>query len=212
MDQRNDVAWDDMVLVGIVARTHGLRGHVVLNALTDFAEERFRAGAVVWGRVAGVVTPLHVESLRMQGARPVVTFAGYDDIDRAEGLAGVELRIPEQALQPLADGSWYHHQLVGCAVVTDDGAHVGAVSKVEDGAGGTLLVVKGERGEILIPLAEEICTLVDVAGRRIQIAPPPGLLELNDLARGPGLPPSPRLRRTGQARRRRPSPSDSGGS
>jgi 16S rRNA processing protein RimM len=212
MDQRDDATWDDMVLVGIVARTHGLRGHVVLNALTDFADERFKVGAVVWGRIAGAVTPLHIESMRMQGARPVVTFAGYDDLDRAEGLAGVELRIPEQALQPLADGSWYHHQLVGCAVVTDDGVHVGAVSKVEDGAGGTLLVVKGERGEILIPLAEEICTLVDVAEQRIQIAPPPGLLELNDLAGRPGLPPSPRLRRTGRPRPRRPSPSGSGGS
>ena len=194
MDERNEVAWDDMVLVGIVARTHGLRGHVVLNALTDFADERFKVGAVVWGRIAGVITPLHIESLRMQGARPVVMFAGYDDIDRAEELAGVELRIPEQALQPLADGSWYHHQLVGCAVVTNDGAHVGAVSKVEDGAGGTLLVVNGDRGEILIPLAEEICTRVDVASRRIQIAPPPGLLDLNETRREPAQPVSPKRR------------------
>lgn len=195
MDERNDEAWDDMVLVGIVARAHGLRGHVFVNALTDFADERFKVGAIVWGRIAGVVTPLHVESSRMQGGRPVVTFAGYGDIDRAEELAGIELRIPERDLQPLADGTWYHHQLVGCVVVTNDGAHVGAVSKVEDGAGGTLLVVKGERGEILIPLAEEICTVVNVAGRQIQIAPPPGLLELNEEARRPGLAKQPRRAR-----------------
>lgn len=183
MNQRNDAAWDDMVLVGIVARTQGLRGHVFVNALTDFADERFKAGATVWGRIAGAVTPLQIESMRIQGGRPVVTFAGYADVDRAEELSGVELRIPEQDLQPLADGSWYHHQLVGCAVVTDEGTHVGTVSKVEDGAGGTLLIVQGERGEILIPLAEDICTAVDVAGRQIRIAPPPGLLELNEPSR-----------------------------
>lgn len=197
MDQRNDATWDDMVLVGIVARTQGLRGHVFVNPLTDFADERFKTGATVWGRIAGVVTPLHIESLRMQGGRPVVTFAGYADVDRAEELAGVELRIPEQDLQPLADGSWYHHQLVGCVVVTDAGAHVGAVSKVEDGAGGALLVVKGERSEILIPLAEEICTAVDVAGRQIRIAPPPGLLELNETGERPA--PNDAARRPGEA-------------
>ena len=192
MDQRNDATWDDMVLVGIVARTQGLRGHVFVNALTDFADERFKVGATVWGRIAGVVTPLQVESLRIQGGRPVVTFAGYGDVDRAEELAGVELRIPEQDLQPLADGSWYHHQLVGCAVVTEDGAHVGTVSKVDDGASGALLIVNGERGEILIPLAEDICTVVDVAGRQIRIAPPPGLLELNETRERPAKPVSPK--------------------
>src|SRR5688572_8339777 len=149
MDERNDGAWEDMVLVGTVARTQGLRGHLFVNAVTDFVDERFKAGAVVWSRIAGVVTPLRIESLRIQSGRPVVTFAGYDDVERAEELAGVELRIPESDLQPLADGFWYHYQLVGCEVVTHAGQPVGMVSRVEDGAGGTLLVVKGERSEIL---------------------------------------------------------------
>jgi len=195
MDESNDSAWDGMVLVGIVGRTHGLRGHVALSALTDFVEERFKVGSVLWSRIAGVVTTLRIDSMRVQGGRPVVTFAGYEDVDRAQELAGVELRIPEGELQPLADGSYYHHQLVGCAVVTTDGAPLGTVSKVEDGAGGALLVVTGERGEILIPLAEEICTAVDVAQRQIRVAPPPGLIELNELARGRGDEPvSPKLR------------------
>jgi 16S rRNA processing protein RimM len=188
MTQRNDAAWDDMVLVGIVARTHGLHGHLVLNAHTDFVEERFKVGEVLWSRIGGVVTPLHVESMRVQSGRPVVTFAGYGHVDQAQELAGAELRIPERDLQPLADGSYYHHQLVGCAVVTNDGIQLGRVSKVEDGAGGTLLVVTGERGEILIPLAAEICTSIDVVRRQIEIAPPPGLIELNAStrrARGP---------------------------
>ena len=84
MNEPLNAAWDDMVLVGIIARTQGLRGHVFVNALTDFADERFKAGATVWGRIAGVVTPLQIESLRIQGGRPVVTFAGYGDVDRAE--------------------------------------------------------------------------------------------------------------------------------
>ena len=197
MDERNDVAWDDMVLVGTVARAHGLRGHVVLNALTDFVEERFKVGEVLWGRIAGTVTPLRIESMRVQSGRPVVTFADYDDVDRAQELAGVELRIAERDLQPLADGSYYHHQLVGCVVITNEGVELGTVSKVEDGAGGALLVVTGARGEILIPLADEICVSIEIAERRIRIVPPPGLIELNESARGPGLQPRQKRRKEG---------------
>ena len=209
MEQRNDVSWDDMVLVGIVARTHGLRGHVVLNALTDFVEERFKVGEVLWSRIAGTVTPLRIESMRVQGGRPVVTFEGYDEVDRAEELAGVELRIAERDLQPLADGSYYHHQLVGCAVVTSDGVELGTVGKVEDGAGGTLLVVNGAQGEILIPLAEEICPAIEIAERRIRITPPPGLIELNEAVRRPAEPVSP-TRPPEPWRRRKPRSGEGG--
>ena len=56
--------------------------------------------------------------------------------------------------------------------------------RVEGGAGGSRLVVDGERGEILIPLAVDICVDVDVAARRIRIEPPEGLIELNETKRG----------------------------
>ena len=42
--------WDDMVLVGRIARPHGLRGQVVVNPETDFVEERFVSGATMWTR------------------------------------------------------------------------------------------------------------------------------------------------------------------
>jgi 16S rRNA processing protein RimM len=72
---------------------------------------------------------------------------------------------------------------VGCAVQTAEGATVGTVVRVESGAGGSRLVVDGARGEILVPLAVDICVEVDVAGRRIRIQPPDGLLGLNETRR-----------------------------
>ena len=50
-------AWDDMVVVGRIARPHGLRGHVIVNPDTDFVETRFRPGADVWIRTAGGPVP-----------------------------------------------------------------------------------------------------------------------------------------------------------
>ena len=182
MTDRTEPAWSDMVLVGTVARPHGLRGHVVINAQTDFPEERFRPGAALWIEEAPE-RPLIVASARVQNRRPIVGFVGVDRVEQAEALAGRELRIPEQALQPLPAGQFYHHQLVGCAVVGRDGVAIGDVVRVEDGAGGSLLVVTAGAQEVLIPLAEEICTTIDVGQRRIEVTLPEGLLELNETRR-----------------------------
>ena len=175
--------WDDLILVGTIARPHGLRGLVAVNPATDFPEERFTVAACFWTKSASGVSTLQIESVRFQSGRPIVGFAGHATVEQAQTLAGLELRIAEDALQPLTGAAYYHHQLVGCAVVTRDGIPVGTVVRV-DGAGGSLLVVKGDGGEVLIPMAEDICTVVDVTARRIEVSPPEGLLELNVPADG----------------------------
>ena len=71
--------------------------------------------------------------------------------------------MPEETLQPLEPGAYYEHQLVGCAVETAGGDAVGTVVRVDGGAGGSRLVVDGARGEVLIPLAVDICVEIDVA-------------------------------------------------
>src|ERR1051325_1394190 len=124
-------AWEDMVLVGRVARSHGIRGLVAVNPETDFVAERFREGAQVWTRVDGQERLLTSVDARVEGPRPIVAFDGYGSIEAAEGLAGAELRVPESALQALPEGSYYLHQLVGCRVETIDGALVGDVKRVE---------------------------------------------------------------------------------
>ncbi len=173
-------AWDDMVLVGRVARPHGIRGQVVVNPETDFVEDRFVPGAVFWTRSPRGDEQLVVASARVQNGRPVLAFDGIATVEDAGRLAGLELRIPEDSLQALEDGAYYQHQLVGCVVVTADGRTLGAVTRVDGGIAGSLLAVNGPRGEILVPFAADICVQVDVAGRTITIAPPEGLLELNE--------------------------------
>lgn len=174
-------------MVGRMTRPHGLRGHVVVHPETDFAEERFKPGAVVWTRSAQGDEQLTISSSRMQNGRPVVSFEGMASIEAVERLAGLELRVPEEALQPLEPGRYYEHQLVGCEVEVVSGQlsgkRVGTVVKVEGGPGGSRFVVEGEQGEILIPFAATICLNVDVEGKKIQIDPPAGLLELNETKR-----------------------------
>jgi 16S rRNA processing protein RimM len=168
-----------MVLVGIVARTHGNRGQVIVNLETDFPEDRFKAGATLFARLAnGPVETLRVTSVRFQQGRPILGIDGIGSIEEAERLAGAELKVPESEQTALPAGTFYHHQLIGCEVVTAAGEAIGKVAKVEGTGAASRLVVRGPRSEVLIPLAEEICT-VDVSEKKIVVYPPEGLLELN---------------------------------
>jgi len=174
-----DADWDDMILVGIVARSHGNRGQVIVNAETDFPETRFRPGARLFVRQAsGAVHAMHLTTARFQQGRPILGFEGIGSIDEAERLAGAELRVPATEQEPLPPGVYYHHELIGCEVVTAAGAAVGKVASVDGAGAASRLVVRSTRGEVLIPLAEEICQ-VDVAARRITVTGPEGLLEVN---------------------------------
>ena len=168
-----------MVLVGRIARPHGLRGQVIVTPETDFVEDRFRVGATFWTRSARGEDILTVGSARVQNGRPVLGFEGFATIEDVERLAGLDLRIPEESLLPLVEGAYYVHDLVGCAVETTSGERIGEVRRVDGGAGASVLSVGGPRGEVLVPLAADICVEVDIAGRRIRVNPPEGLLELN---------------------------------
>ena len=198
------VDWDAMVVVGRVSRPHGLRGQVAIAAETDFIAERFRPGALVWTRSAGRDEQLTIASARVQNGRPVIGFEGLLSVEAVEWLAGLELRVPEASLQPLAPGRYYEHQLVGCTVEDALGESVGTVVRVESGAGGSRLIVQGPRGEILVPLAVDICVEIDLGSRRIRIDPPEGLLELNEVRHRDDL----SADGGGRTRRRRRQPGD----
>jgi 16S rRNA processing protein RimM len=169
-----------MVVVGRVARPHGIRGQVIVNPETDFVEERFRPGSALFALHHGAAVELTVTTVRFHRGRPILGFRDVDSIEGATWLVGGELRVPAEALQRLPAGQHYRHDLVGCQVTTTSGRDLGTVSAVDGPREGSYLVVRKERRELLIPLAAEICVVVDARQRRIVIEPPEGLLELNE--------------------------------
>src|SRR5262249_47652900 len=198
------VTWDEMAVVGRIARPHGIRGQVVVNLETDFPHERFQVGAEFFVKRSPLERPegrslpkttvgdglqavpeqavperLVIATVRFHNERPIIGFEGVGDIDAASVLAGSELRIPVEQLATLPPDMFYRHDLVGCAVSAADGSNIGTVTEVEGTLGGSRLVVTTSRGEVLVPLAAAICRSIDVAGKRIVIEPPEGLLDLN---------------------------------
>jgi 16S rRNA processing protein RimM len=171
--------WDEMAVVGTIARAHGRRGEVIVNLETDFPETRFRPGAEVFVATGGSAVPLRLTTVRFQHGRPVIGIAGVETMDDADALAGQELRVPRGRLAPLPKDTFYRHDLVGCQVETLQGEAVGVVEGVEGTFEGSRLVVSTSAGEALIPLVLGICTTIDTVRRRIVIDPPEGLLALN---------------------------------
>ena len=174
-----DGAWEEMVIIGSIARPHGNRGQVVVDPATDFLEERFRPGGTAWVRGPAGVRRLTMSTVRFHRDRPIVGFEGVATISDAEALGRGELRVPEAALGPLPEGTYYHHDLVGCTVTTTGGETVGEVKRIEEQPAHRLLVIVGASGEVLVPFTSGICVEVSPGARRIVIHPPDGLLELN---------------------------------
>src|SRR3954452_25461186 len=169
--------WDEMATVGRIARAHGLKGQVIVNLDTDFPEERFQPGAELFVERGGNVAPLTITTVRFHRERPVIGLRGIASIADAASLAGLELRVPLDALAALPQGAFYRHDLIGCRVETTSGGTVGVVSDVEGTMAGSRLVVDGGGGEILVPLAAEICREIDPVDKRIVRHPPAGLID-----------------------------------
>jgi 16S rRNA processing protein RimM len=174
-----DAEWNDCAVVGRVARAHGNRGEVIVNPDTDFVEDRFRVGAEFLVKRVGGTARVRVTAMRVHLGRPIIAIEGVVTMNDAEAMAGVELRVSVDELERLPEGTYYRHDLVGCRVETAGGEVVGPVDKVEGDLGASWLVVKAPDGEVLIPLAQAICVVIDIAARRIVVDPPQGLLEVN---------------------------------
>jgi 16S rRNA processing protein RimM len=174
-----DAEWNDCAVVGRVARAHGNRGEVIVNPDTDFVHDRFRVGAEFFVKRPSGIARVRVTAMRVHQGRPIVAIEGVVTMNDAEAMAGEELRVPVGELGPLPKGTYYRHDLVGCRVETASGAVVGDVEKVEGDLGTSRLVVRAPDGEVLIPLVQPICVVIDTAARRIVIDPPEGLLDVN---------------------------------
>lgn len=173
--------WGSMLRVGKVVRPHGLRGLLVVEIETDFADERFAPGAVVWREGTGGAAPLvlTVTESRPHGSRWLIGVEGVASMEDADVFRGVELRIPEEARKTLGPNEYYLDDLIGCEVRTVGGEPVGRVQTVYTGTASALLGVDREGAEVLVPLVPSMCPEIDVAGKRIVVDPPEGLLDVN---------------------------------
>jgi len=166
-----------------VLRPWGRRGEVAAEVLTDFPK-RLTALKEAWlydGR--NPPRPVSIRSCRMHIGQAVIHFAGVESINDAERLRGLELQIPFSERAAVSPGRHYISELLGCEIWEHGAdAPLGSVREVLNNGGRAeswLLAVETPRGELLIPLAAEICTRIDTEAKRIEVRLPEGLRDLN---------------------------------
>ncbi len=174
-----------MTLARLV-RPHGRRGEVAAEVLTDFPDRLTRLSSVYLSDGTTEPRSTQVRSCwlsQSRGGQAIFLFEGSDSISDAEKLVGLEVQIPIAERTPLPGGSYYVTDLIGCQLYDGAGSQLGKVRDVqftgEDTPGTPLLVIDAPEGELLVPLAQEICTRIDLAARRVDVKLPEGLRDLN---------------------------------
>ena len=173
---------DRFLAVARVVRPQGRRGEVLAEPLTDFSARFQELHAVFLENTGTAPQPIKVEYVWPHKGRVVIKFSGVNSISDAEGLNGRHILILAEDRMPLPPSHYYLWELQGCRVVKEHGGievEVGTVTGIEPTGGVDLLHVATPQGDVLIPLAQEICTKIDTAARIILIDPPEDLLELN---------------------------------
>ena len=166
-------AFADLVAIGRVVKPQGRKGEVLVESFSDRKDRFPSLRAVYLADEGGPAREVKVMDCWPHKGRFVVKLDGVDSIDEAEALRGAELRIGEEDLESLPSGSYYHHQLRGLTAVDEAGGELGRVEDIlETGAEAPVLVVKGRKGEVLVPLAETFIRNVDLeAGRVVVVIP-----------------------------------------
>jgi 16S rRNA processing protein RimM len=192
------------VLVARILRARGNKGEVAAEILTDFPERLTRLKEIFVGKADGKneLRPMALKSCWLSQnhrGQAVFHFEGCNSISEAEKFRGLEVLLPFEQRVTLPAGQYFVTDLIGCSVFENPAAPpivssspcslseapflLGTVRDVqfpgEEISGTPLLEVETSQGEVLIPLAVDICTKIDTGARRIDVFLPDGLRDLN---------------------------------
>jgi 16S rRNA processing protein RimM len=175
---------NDRLTLARLLRPRGLQGEIAAEILTDFPDRLTKLREVwLWDGFSAEPRTAKVTKCWLstsRGGQAIFHFAGVNSIEDAEPLRGLEVQVPFSERTRLEPGTYYISDLIGCEVwdVAETAEKIGSVRGVQE-AGTPVLEVETPEGEVLIPLAMEICTKIDIAARRIEAKMPEGLLDLN---------------------------------
>lgn len=169
------------VCLGVVGAPHGVRGAVRIKSFTD--EPAAIAGYGALEDEAGARQfKLQVISAAKGDGMIIAKLAGIADRDRAETLRGLRLYLPRAALPPPGEDEFYYADLIGLAAMLEDGAPIGKIIAVHDFGAGDVLEIASEGSvhggqPVLVPFTRAAVPVVDLAGHRVVIDPPEGLID-----------------------------------
>jgi len=163
----------DFILVATLRRPHGLRGEVQVSLDTDFPE-RIQVGDRLY--MGEDFQPLTISSRRIHADGLLLGFEEFPDRDSLAGIRNQPLFVEAGNRPELADGQYYHHQLIGMQVSDEEGQDLGVLSEIlNTGANDVYVVRTSEDEEFLLPAIKDVVLEIDVAAKRMRVHLLPGL-------------------------------------
>ncbi len=164
------------ITVARMGRVHGLRGEVRVDAYGSLGALRPGGEAIVTFP-DGHARPLVVEGVRRHQGGWLVKFRGIDRAEAAGALVGARLGLPRSAAADLPPDTYYHYDIVGLRVATTDGEELGEVVDIWPTPASDVYVVRGPRGEWLLPAVKAIVAAVDLERGRLSVHRLEGLVD-----------------------------------
>ena len=170
-DEVSPAPQEDSVVVGRIVGAWGLHGELKVQSQTD-DPERLSVGRQVY--LAGRPAVIESSNPAKAGLRLKLDLAG--DRTEAEELRGLLLTVPRDQVAPLPDGSFYHFQIVGIGVFTEDGGPLGEVIEILNTGSNDVYVVNRPNGkQLLLPAIGDVILEVDPDENRMTVRVPEGL-------------------------------------
>ena len=157
----------EYLVVGIVRRPHGVKGEMLMDVRTDFPE-RLKAGMTVFA--GDQYQPVVLASRRPHAKGLLIRFRGVKTPEDAGLYRNTWVYVPTADRPPLPEGEYYHHQLLGLNVITDEGRELGTIADiVETGANDVYVVRDADGNEILLPAIPPVILDVNLADRQMRV-------------------------------------------
>ncbi len=168
----------DLLEVGRIVNTHGLRGEVKVVPWTDNADD-LEAVATVYVHLAGEEKSLTVQNIRYQKNNLIVKFAEINSIEEAERYKGAVISAERDELGELPEGVYYIADLIGLRVEDEAGRYIGTIKDVfNTGANDIYEIEREGKKPLLLPVIEETVLEVNIAGGFVRVHILEGLEEL----------------------------------
>lgn len=169
---------ETMLRVGVITSPHGVRGEVKVFPTTDDAK-RFKSLKNVLLDTGKEKLPLDIENVKFFKNMVILKFKGYDNINDIERYRQKDLLITREQAVKLEEDEYFITDLIGLAVLDEEGVRLGTVKDVMETGANDVYVVEQENGrELLLPAIGDCILDVDIENRIMKVHVLDGLTDL----------------------------------
>jgi 16S rRNA processing protein RimM len=163
------------LVVGEILKPFGYRGEVKIKIITDYPDQLVKHKTVYIGPQTRA---FQVESARLHSNYVLMKFVGFDTDMSVAKLRGEIVQIHVENAAKLKKNQYYHHQIIGLNVITQDGNSLGTLAEIlETGANDVYLVHTAEGKEILLPAIKSVIKKIDLDAQQMTVQLVPGLID-----------------------------------